>query len=81
LKYAEDAKLRPGLVCHYLAVMHNVETGNRIYDFLAGPQRYKQSLGSASVEMYWFALQRPRLGFAVERFLKRLKHRIRRGDG
>jgi CelD/BcsL family acetyltransferase involved in cellulose biosynthesis len=80
-KYTEDPKFRPGLVCHYLAVMHNLKVDNRIYDFLAGPQRYKQSLGTADVKMYWFALQKPRLVFAVERLLKRAKRALRRDDG
>jgi len=77
-KYEEDSKLRPGLVCHYLAIVHNITVDNRIYDFLAGPQRYKQSLSSASVKMYWFALQKPRLVFAVERSLKRAKRALKR---
>jgi CelD/BcsL family acetyltransferase involved in cellulose biosynthesis len=77
-KYTENPKFRPGLVCHYLAIMHNLDTGNRIYDFLAGSQRYKQSLGAADVKLYWFALQKPRLVFAVERMLKRMKRRLRR---
>jgi len=80
-KYREDPRFRPGLVCHYLAVMHNLKVDNRIYDFLAGPQRYKQSLGAADVTMYWLALQKPRLVFSVERFLKRVKRAIRRDDG
>jgi len=80
-EYTEDPKLRPGLICHYLAITHNLKIGNRIYDFLAGPQRYKQSLGAAHVKMYWFALQKPRLVFAVERLLKRVKRVIRRDDG
>ena len=80
-KYTEDPKSRPGLVCHYLAIMHNLKTDNRVYDFLAGPQRYKQSLGAADVKMVWFALQKPRLVFAVERLLKRVKRVIRRDDG
>ncbi|MDH5537681.1 MAG: GNAT family N-acetyltransferase [Betaproteobacteria bacterium] len=79
--YTEDPKLRPGLVCHYLAIMHNLKIDNRVYDFLAGAQRYKQSLGAANVKMYWIALQKPRLVFAVERLLKRVKSAIRRADG
>jgi CelD/BcsL family acetyltransferase involved in cellulose biosynthesis len=79
LKYTEDPKFRPGLVCHYLAVMHNLKVDNRIYDFLAGPQRYKQSLGPANVKMYWLAFQKPRLAFVVERLLRRVKGVIRRG--
>jgi CelD/BcsL family acetyltransferase involved in cellulose biosynthesis len=80
-KYTESSKFRPGLVCHYLAIMHNLEADNRIYDFLAGPQRYKQSLAAADVKMYWFALQKPRLVFAVERILRRVKRLSRRGGG
>jgi CelD/BcsL family acetyltransferase involved in cellulose biosynthesis len=80
-KYAEDSKLRPGLVCHYLAVVHDLAAGHRIYDFLAGPQRYKQSLGTASVKMYWISFQKPRLVFAVERLLEHAKRTIRRHVG
>jgi CelD/BcsL family acetyltransferase involved in cellulose biosynthesis len=77
-RYAEDSKLRPGLVCHYLAVMHNLEARHRLYDFLAGPQRYKQSLGTGSIEMHWLSLQKPRLAFAVERWLMHLRRTIKR---
>ena len=80
-KYSEDRKFRPGLVCHYLAVMHNLESGNLIYDFLSGAQRYKQSLATANVKMYWFALQKPRIVFKVERLLERVKHAISRENG
>jgi CelD/BcsL family acetyltransferase involved in cellulose biosynthesis len=80
-EYTESPKFRPGLVCHYLAIMHNLKTDNRIYDFLAGTQRYKQSLAAADVKMYWVALQKPRLVFAVERTLGRMKHLLRRGGG
>ena len=80
-KYTENPTFRPGLVCHYLAIMHNLKTDNRLYDFLAGSQRYKQSLGSADVKMYWFSLQRPRLVFAVERVLRRVKRLARRDGG
>jgi CelD/BcsL family acetyltransferase involved in cellulose biosynthesis len=80
-KYADDSKLRPGLVCHYLAVMHELAAGHRIYDFLAGPQRYKQSLGTANAKMYWVSLQKPRLFFAFERWLEHAKRTIRRHVG
>ena len=73
VKYSDNPKVKPGLVCHYLAVMHNLQAGNRIYDFLAGPQRYKQSLATAEARMVWFSLQRPRLIFALENLLQRVK--------
>ena len=78
LKYLQDAKFRPGLVCHYLAVQHNLQAGNRIYDFLAGPQRYKQSLATAQTRMVWFSLQRNRAIFFVERLFTRAKDVLRR---
>ena len=79
--YTEDHKLRPGLVCHYLAVMHNLKVDSRIYDFLAGPQRYKQSLARLKLKMYWFSFRKPRFVFAVERVLGRVKRLLRRGGG
>ncbi len=39
---------RPGLVCHALAVEHNARQPYRLYDFLAGDQRYKASLATDS---------------------------------
>jgi hypothetical protein len=58
--------------------MHDLAAGHRIYDFLAGPQRYKQSLGTANVKMYWISFQKPRLVFAIERMLEQAKRTIRR---
>lgn len=39
-----DKQDRPGLVCHALAIEHNVRLGRNIYDFTAGDYRYKASL-------------------------------------
>lgn len=44
---------RPGLLAHTAAIrqatLHNIE----IYDFLAGDDRYKQSLSDASRQLFW----------------------------
>lgn len=72
-RYLDSADLRPGLLGHYLAIMHNLECGNRIYDFLAGDQRYKRSLSTASANMYWLSAQRPRFALVTERRLKAIK--------
>lgn len=37
---------RPGLVCHTLAIEHNVKLGHACYDLLAGDYRYKASLAT-----------------------------------
>ena len=36
LAYETDGKLKPGLVCHALAIDHAARAGHRWYDFLAG---------------------------------------------
>jgi len=41
-----DKQDRPGLVCHALAIEHNAQTGQHIYDFTAGDYRYKSSLAT-----------------------------------
>lgn len=37
---------RPGLVCHTLAIEHNMKLGHACYDLLAGDYRYKASLAT-----------------------------------
>lgn len=41
-----DKHDRPGLVCHKLAIDHNVRAGHALYDFAAGDYRYKASLAT-----------------------------------
>lgn len=72
LCYSEDKKKRPGLVSHYHAISHSLERGLGVYDFLAGPTRYKMSLSSDTERMVWCRLQRPRLRLILERRLRRM---------
>lgn len=41
-----DKHSRPGLVCHTLAIEHNIKLGHDWYDLLAGDYRYKASLAT-----------------------------------
>lgn len=77
---ASDAKRRPGLVSHYLAVEQQLAAGRHIYDFLAGDARYKRSLSTRDGEMVWLAWQKPRLKFAIEDFLAAQKRRLRKSN-
>ena len=45
LAYEADARLKPGLVAHCLAIDIHLAEGAMIYDFMAGEARYKASLG------------------------------------
>lgn len=52
--FGPDAdRLRPGLVCHLLAIRHYRATGMRRYDFLGGEARYKRSLANAEIPLVW----------------------------
>lgn len=44
---------KPGLTCHYTAILRAQAEGAVSYDFLAGPDRYKNSLTRASTPLYW----------------------------
>jgi CelD/BcsL family acetyltransferase involved in cellulose biosynthesis len=59
--YADaDAQHKPGLTCHHLAIEHYRAEGMRRYDFLAGKDRYKTSLGHGAEDLQWVELL-PRL--------------------
>ncbi|HTW71418.1 MAG TPA: GNAT family N-acetyltransferase [Acetobacteraceae bacterium] len=44
---------KPGLTCHYTAILRAQSDGAVSYDFLAGPDRYKSSLTRAATPLYW----------------------------
>ncbi len=74
--YEEDAKLKPGLVSHYLCAEHHLAAGRRSYDFMAGDNRYKTSLGERGPDMLWLSLRRPRLKFVLEDGFGAAYHRL-----
>jgi CelD/BcsL family acetyltransferase involved in cellulose biosynthesis len=49
--------LRPGLICHLLAMEHYRRAGMRLYDFLGGEARYKRSLANAETELLWLEVR------------------------
>jgi CelD/BcsL family acetyltransferase involved in cellulose biosynthesis len=54
-----DARNRPGLVLHLLAIQRALDQGMRSYDFLAGAARYKTSLANAEARLVWTERVRP----------------------
>ena len=71
--YRRDPALKPGLVCHALAICWNVERGEQAYDLLAGDNQFKRSFAETSGELLWLSVQRDRLVFRVEDWLRRFK--------
>lgn len=51
-----DARLKPGLVCHALAIEHYAAEGQCSYDLLAGADRYKRSLADSGQALHWATL-------------------------
>jgi CelD/BcsL family acetyltransferase involved in cellulose biosynthesis len=48
-----DPHAKPGLTCHHAAILRAQAEGAVAYDFLAGPDRYKNSLTRAATPLYW----------------------------
>ena len=71
---AEDARLKPGLVCHTLAIEHYAAQGAQVYDLLGGAERYKLTLAQGGQMLHWATLHRPWSGEAlVRRMLGKVK--------
>lgn len=75
--YEDDNRLKPGLVCHSLAIERHVQTGDSIYDFMAGETRYKSNLGKPGPVFVYLLLQRPTAMTRAERILRRGWERVR----
>lgn len=79
--YEKDNRLKPGYMCHVEAIQFNAAQGHAMYDFLAGTERFKVSLSNGQHNnMIWGRLQKPRLQFGLERWLKNKvrEHRARK---
>ena len=57
--HAADPRLKPGLTCHVLAIADYRAAGLRVYDFLAGDERYKTSLAPGLAPLHWLELAQP----------------------
>ena len=71
-----DRREHPGVVTHALAIQHAFQSGARVYDFMAGRNRLKESFSTRSEPMLWQVIQQPRLVFRLEHLTRRFKHAI-----
>jgi hypothetical protein len=65
--YEPDNRLKPGLISHSKAIELNARTGQAIYDFLGGNDRYKKNLGTGDRKMVSVRVQKPRFRFRIEK--------------
>lgn len=56
LLFEPGSHLKPGLTCHCQAIQSYQDEGLRMYDFLAGQDRYKLSLSTDQSDLHWLVL-------------------------
>ncbi len=71
-----DRRERPGIVTHFLAIRHAFRSGARVYDFMAGRNRLKESFATRCEPMLWQTVQQPRLAFRLEHFARQVKQTL-----
>jgi len=74
--YESGNVARPGIVCHYLAIEHNLVMGKDVYNFLAGDTQYKRSLSTHHDQLHTFIAVRNNFKWYLERGLRVVKKAI-----
>lgn len=80
-RYEADNRLKPGLVSHALCIERHLARGMAVYDFMAGDNRYKTSLGQPGPKMISVLIERPTPRVRLEYLLRRLRDRWRQRRG
>ncbi len=77
--FADDQqRLRPGYVCHALAMAQYAQEGMQYYDFLAGSNQLKRSFGLEIYELCWNRYRKPTPFFIADDLLRKIGRRVRR---
>jgi CelD/BcsL family acetyltransferase involved in cellulose biosynthesis len=63
---------KPGLTCHFLAIEAYRAEGIKVYDFLAGADRYKLSLANAQRWLHWLTVAPRWQARTISTWLRRL---------
>lgn len=77
--YEDDPRLKPGLVCHAMAVERCLERGDLEYDFMGGTPhalRHKTSLATDAHRRFWVELQAPSPKMRALTSLRRTRRRM-----
>jgi CelD/BcsL family acetyltransferase involved in cellulose biosynthesis len=76
--YEDDARLKPGLVSHALAVEQALSEDLSVYDFLMGDQRFKRSLAKSEGTMLWLVLSNDSIRSSFRARARRLRDWLKR---
>lgn len=67
----DDPQIKPGYLCHAVAIEYNALARHSFYDLLGGQARYKESLATGINRRVWLRVQRPLARFSLEDGVKR----------
>jgi Acetyltransferase (GNAT) domain len=81
IDYADTEEFKPGLLAHWYAIEKNLAEGNHTYDFLAGTNRYKESLSSDINNRVCLVIRRPDIRFKLEDLVRSLRRRWASNNG
>lgn len=73
IDFNQDEINKPGMLAHWMAVDHSLAIGCHTYDFMAGTNRYKQSLCTNKTQQVSLRLRRKTIPFLAEDILRRFK--------
>jgi CelD/BcsL family acetyltransferase involved in cellulose biosynthesis len=73
-----DSRLRPGYVCHALAIAHYAAAGMSEYDFLAGANALKQSYGSERYEFCSGRIRGRKFAAQIEGLMRKIRMIVKR---
>jgi Acetyltransferase (GNAT) domain len=79
--YAGTEEFKPGLLAHWYAIEKNIAEGNHTYDFLAGTNRYKESLSSNVANRVCLVIRRPGIRFRLEDMVRTARRKWRKNEG
>jgi CelD/BcsL family acetyltransferase involved in cellulose biosynthesis len=74
-------KMRPGYVCHALAMAYYAAGGMSTYDFLAGSNQLKRSFGTEQYQLCWSHIRKPTIAFRAEQFARSTLGLLKRRNG
>jgi len=68
-----ERRLRPGYVCHAMAIAHYAAAGKSYYDFLAGANALKQSYGPERYELCWSRIHQIGVASQIDRIVRKVR--------
>ncbi|MGF1692166.1 GNAT family N-acetyltransferase [Photobacterium kagoshimensis] len=73
LSYNDDPQLKPGLVAHYLLIEQALNTDMKMYDFMGGDARYKQTFSNSQQQLAIIEYHQPHFARSLQNMARSAK--------